>query len=682
MSEPTPILQDDLWAVLAPLLPEEAPSPQGGRRRNDNRLTLAGILYVLKRGIAWQDLPQSLGYGSGMTCLRRKQAWERAGIWPRIEQILIERDEISQPLQTIPRASVSAAAPQRAAPNSVHHVGMSTLSENPSGRDILEPIGRLPSDVVAVPRQDLRRPSASTGPPAQPGEGEFRALLKERRQALDLTQRDLAARVGCSLATIQKIEGGRLRPSKQIAELLAAALATNSTQQELLVQLARGQGARETTLDPALPLPPTSFVGRDTEIAQLQGQLRRPDVRLLTLTGPPGIGKTRLALQLAAGMRTEFAHGVVFVSLASVRDPDQVAPNIAQSLAMWSVAGQPIVEYLDGFMREKHLLLVLDNFEQVTPAAPRIANLLLAAPQLKILVTSREALRVYGEHEFPVPPLSLPDTAVSLSLDVLAHNPAVTLFVQRAQAVRPDFTLTEMNAAAVAAICRHMDGLPLAIELAAARSRLFAPEAMLARLADRFTFLTGGPRDRPPRQQTLRNALDWSYHLLDPAEQQLLARVAVFVGGWTLEAAEAVCAPRMGQTLPVVEGLEALVEKSLVRQRPGVLGEPRFLMLETIQEYARERLHEAGEEDAIQRQHADYYVHLAEAAAQQLDETGRSPWLDRLEQEHDNLLALVEWALAHGELALVRRLRNAVWEAGMGLAIARTAVGWVQGAAE
>jgi predicted ATPase/class 3 adenylate cyclase len=426
-----------------------------------------------------------------------------------------------------------------------------------------------------------------------------------------------------------------------------------------------------------LPAQPTALIGREREIAKVCSLLRRDGVRLVTLTGPGGTGKTRLALQAAAEFLDDtrptplsqresgpegegrFSDSVFFVNLAPISDPGLVAATIAHALGVAEVAGQSIEESLHVFLHAKRTLLLLDNFEQVLDAAPLIAEL-LAARYLKMLVTSRAALHLYGEHEFAVPPLELPDLAHLPPAEQLTQYEAVRLFITQAQAAKADFAMTNANAPSVAEICHRLDGLPLAIELAAARSKLFAPEALLARLDEwgALPVLTGGARDLPLRQQTMRATIAWSEQLLAPAERVFFARLAVFVGGFDLEAATTVCGDGDADVLTLVE---ALVAQSMVQVGEQANGAPRFRLLETIREYALERLAELEKTDMLRQHHAAYYLALAEQAEAQLRGIAQVEWFNRLEVEHSNLRAVLAWSQTAGanvevELRLVTSL--------------------------
>ena len=394
-----------------------------------------------------------------------------------------------------------------------------------------------------------------------------------------------------------------------------------------------------------LPAQPTPLVGRERELREVCGLLSEKEVRLLTLTGPGGIGKTRLGLQVAAELLNEFEDGVFFVALAPITDPALVASAIAEALGVVEAGDQPLEEGLKGYLHGKELLLLLDNFEQVLGGAPLVGELLSACPKLKVLATSRSVLKVYGEQEYPVSPLELPRPGGLLPIDRLSQYEAVRLFIERAKAAKPDFSVTDENAPAVAEICMRLDGLPLAIELAAARKKLLTPSAMLQRLGSRLKLLGGGSRDLPERQRTLRGTIEWSFALLEEGEQVLFARLAVFSGGRTLEAIEAVCDAEGDLPMDALEGVSSLLDKSLLRQEEGPEGEPRFVMLETIHEYARERLEASGEAEETSRLHAEYFLALAEAAEPELSGADQLACLERLEAEHDNMRAALTWSL-------------------------------------
>jgi predicted ATPase/class 3 adenylate cyclase/Tfp pilus assembly protein PilF len=412
-----------------------------------------------------------------------------------------------------------------------------------------------------------------------------------------------------------------------------------------------------------LPAQPTALLGRETEVAAARALLEQEGARVVTLTGPGGTGKTRLGLQVGAELLEAYADGIWYVPLAAIADPDLVVPAIAQPLGVREVASEPLLTTLEEYLLKKHALLLLDNFEQVTAAAPAVSALLAACPKVQVLVTSREPLRITGERELPVPPLSLPTERQVRGVppSALIEYPAIRLFVERAQAVKPDFTLTEANAADVAAICRRLDGLPLAIELAAARVRVLPPGQLLTRLDKRLKVLTGGNRDLPARQQTLRAAIEWSHDLLDPDEQALFARLAVFSGGCTLEAAEAVCGGSGDLALDVLDGLDSLTQKSLLRPEDVADGEPRFTMLETIREYGLERLDATDDAETVRRAHADYFLTLAETAEPQLTSSDQVAWLNRLGAEHDNFRSALGW-LEQGDASETRlRIVAALW---------------------
>jgi predicted ATPase/class 3 adenylate cyclase/DNA-binding CsgD family transcriptional regulator len=410
-----------------------------------------------------------------------------------------------------------------------------------------------------------------------------------------------------------------------------------------------------------LSVQPTPFLGREQEVAAIADLLSRSDVRLLTLTGPGGTGKTRLALQVAAEVSDQFKSGVFFVNLAPISDPALVVPTIAETLVIREESDQALLEQLTEYLQQRQMVLLLDNFEQVVSAAEQIAALLAACPRLKVLVTSREVLHVRAEHEFPVPPLAVPDPEHLPDLATLSQQAAVALFLQQAQAVKPDFQLTQANARAIAELCARLDGLPLAIELAAARMKLFSPRALLARLGSRLSVLTSVARDVPARQQTLRNTIAWSYQLLDAREQQLFRRLSVFAGGCTMEAIEALCTSLDSASEPVLDGVASLVDKSLLHQVEQRVGEePRVVMLETIREYALERLESHEETEAARRAHAAYFLALAEEAEQGMAGPQQALLLERLEQEHDNLRAALQWSTSHAGRAIALRLGGAL----------------------
>src|SRR6266480_3096429 len=412
---------------------------------------------------------------------------------------------------------------------------------------------------------------------------------------------------------------------------------------ELLV---KSRHVRYTTL----PHPLTPLFGREEVREAVRTRLARPRVRMLTLTGAPGVGKTRLALAFASDVLEEFPHGVCFVPLAPISDPELVISAIAHALGLQEHGKRPLFEYLSAFLRTKQLLLLLDNFEQVLPAAPLLSDLLMACPQLKILVTSRAVLHLDGEYVFKVPPLEVPDLQHLPAQDMLSQVASVALFAEQAQANQSDFELTGDNAAAIAEICVLLDGLPLALVLAAARLKVLPPRTLLARLAQGFEVLTGSRRDASAHQQTLRATITWSYNLLSTEEQSLFRSFCVFVGGCTLEAAEAVGTAASESTTPILDVISSLVDNSLLVQREQEAGKPRLNMLATIREYGLEALAACGELERARNAHAAYYLALAERAAPALVGAEQGSWAEQLERDHENIRAALQWLLDHHEI--------------------------------
>ncbi len=416
-----------------------------------------------------------------------------------------------------------------------------------------------------------------------------------------------------------------------------------------------------------LTQPLTSFVGREADVEQILELLGRS--RLLTLTGPGGAGKTRLALHIAARLLSEFADGVFLIDLSPISDPELVPSAIAHTLGVAEDPARPVVDALREHLRPRAALLVMDNFEQVVDAAPVVEDLLVAAVNVKILVTSRVVLGLRGEQEYPVPPLDVPNGNRPASAADLERFAAVRLFVERAHDVDPRFALTEANAAAVAAITTRLDGLPLAIELAATRAKVLAPAQMLPRLERSLSILTAGARTLPERQRTLRDTIAWSFDLLDEAGRRLFAQLSAFVGGWSLEAAEAVCDPANGGGGPAagndpvatLDGLASLVDQSLVRRGEGVDGSVRFSMLETIREFAEARLAEMPDAAEVRRRHAGWFLELALAAEAHLTAEDQGVWLDRCDEDHANIRAALGWAVDRGDADRAQEAAGALW---------------------
>ncbi|MGH2514243.1 MAG: ATP-binding protein [Ktedonobacterales bacterium] len=500
----------------------------------------------------------------------------------------------------------------------------------------------------------------------------FASLLNRYRIAAGITQEELAERAGVSARSISDMERGVPHtPRKVTVRLLAVALDLSPPDYEAFAAAARGQitppALSSFTPPPRdssprnLPTPPTPLIGRESAIVAACDVLRQAEVRLLTLVGPAGVGKTRLGLAVATQMLEAFADGVFFVDLAVLSEPGHIAVAIAKTLGVSESGVEPLRERLHGYLSGRRLLLLLDNFEHLAVAAPAVADMLAACPHLKVLITSRAAIHVRGEYILTVSPLALPALTELRPIEELVTVPAVALFTARARQVRTDFALTAENAATVAAICQRLDGLPLAIELAAARVQVLSPQRLLALLEHSLQVLTGGPHDLPLRQQTLRGTLAWSYELLSEPAQVLFRRLAIFVGGCTLEAAEMICTALGGVEMDMLDTMTALVDQSLVRQHEGTDDISRFIMLETLREYGQEQLALQGEVEDVARAHATCYLTLSEEAETQLKGPEQAEWYARLEKEYGNVRAALRWALESGEVEIGMRLGAALW---------------------
>ncbi len=483
----------------------------------------------------------------------------------------------------------------------------------------------------------------------------FGEWLKRQRNGKGLTQEQLAQQIGCAAITLRKIESEERRPSAQIIERLAEIFNIPSKEQTNFLRFARGDWTKapsesigetpwhvSTKSKNNLPAQLTSFIGREKEIEKVKEALNNH--RLVTLTGSGGTGKTRLALQVAEDLLKLFDY-TWFVELAPTTDPNNIPQTILSAIGLSERKGQTAQELISDYLHDKNTLIILDNCEHLIEASAKISySLLNHAPKLKILASSREALGVNGEMAWHVPSLSLPDTNYLPELDELVQFEAIRLFTERATLAKSNFTATKENAAFIAQICSRLDGIPLAIELAAMRTKALSVEQIAARLDDRFRLLTGGSRTALPRQQTLRATIDWSYNLLTDEEKKLLRGLTVFSGGWTLEAAESVCSEE-GSGLDILDLLTQLVEKSLVNLRDS-----RYRMLETTRQYAREKLLDSGEGQASHDRHANYFLDLAKQADKEIHGPHQVMWLDVLETEHDNYRAALDWSITNGDI--------------------------------
>jgi predicted ATPase/DNA-binding XRE family transcriptional regulator len=508
----------------------------------------------------------------------------------------------------------------------------------------------------------------------------FGSWLRQQRRVLDLTQKELAAEAGCAVITVRKMEAGELKPSKSLAGSLAGALGIKSGEVEAFVDFARSETGllaadRTSEAGPRpwlpkglsempLPAPLKKLIGREHDLAAVRSLLSRPEVRLVTIAGPPGVGKTSLAVDLAHELFSSYRDGCFYVELADIQEAASVLQAIAAELGVQPAARRPVLEQLRAFLHEKQMLLVLDNCEHVLAAAPMIYQLLQGCPELNVLTTSRASLQLLVENQYPLSPLLLPDPDRRQTILELAEYPSIDLFVSRARAAQPDFRLSEANAATISAICRRLDGLPLAIELAASKTKLLSTAELMSRLEASSTALKAEFRDLPQRQRSLQVTLDWSYELLTDQEKAVFACMAAFSGGCSLAAAEAVGGASLN--FQVAEFLEALIDKCLlVRMRKAARSSHRISMLKTIREYAVSRLTQSGFMERVQAHHAAYYLKLAGEAESELRGPDQILWLDRLKREHLNLRSAISWALTSGDVETALGLAGSLaryWE--------------------